>query len=169
MVLVEAGEQRAWPGQLMATFVCTYWLLERTRASYQRGIDLDISQVGIGLLRALLLFPILVGIGSTHWAALPVAAILAPLAPLLLGGVVADDPRELLPGSLWAAFRATSGYVRVAVVNALCLALTTAALWHHPEASGTWRALLATLGVTLAGTVVGIARRGAEHVPEDEA
>jgi hypothetical protein len=163
-----SGPDRTWPGQLAATFVCAYWLLERTRAAHQRGVDLDINQVGISLLRALFVFPLLAGVASGHWAGLPVAAILAPVAPLLLGAIVADDPRELAPGSLWAAFRATTGYFRLALVTAFSLAVTTTALWQFPEDSSLLRAALATLGATLAGTVVGIARRGAEHVPEDE-
>jgi len=155
-----------WPGVMFSSYACAFWLVERTRAAKTNTPDLDLTNVGPTLIRALFLLPIFAGLalGETD-VAVTVAVVLFPVMPLLLGAFAAEDWREWSPPALWTAFRATDGYFRYAFVSTLAMAAAVAALGAIDHAAA-WRAPVATLGVTVAGTLAGLARRSAEHVPE---
>lgn len=161
-----AGAHFPWPGRLMAGFAGTVWLVERARAARSRTADLDFVEMGGVLLRAGFLFPILAGMASGHWAAIPVGVVLAPVFPLVLGALVTETPlRELGPKDLLEAWGATAGYFRTMLWFALTLGLAVAAVgWD--EGPPLARAVVAALGATVAGTLAGLARRSAEHVPD---
>lgn len=155
-----------WPGRLLAGFVGTVWLVERARAARTRSADLDFVEMGGVLLRAAFLFPLLAGMAAGHWVALPVAIVLAPVFPLLLGALVTETPlKELGPKDLIAAWGATEGYLRTMLAFTLTLGLAVLAIgWD--EGPPLWRGVVAALGATVAGTLAGQARRSAEHVPD---
>jgi hypothetical protein len=160
------GAPFPWPGRLMAGFVGTVWLVERARAARSRTSDLDFVEIGGVLLRAGFLFPLLAGLASGHVAAIPVAIVLAPIFPLVLGALVTETPlSELGPRDLLAAWGATASYLRTMLWFALTLGLAIVAVgWD--DGPPLLRAVVATLGATSAGTLAGLARRSAEHVPD---
>lgn len=160
------GSPFPWPGRMLAGFACTVWLVERARAARARSTDLDLVEIGGVLLRAAFVFPLLAGLASGHWAALPVAVVLVPIFPLILGALVTETPvSELGPRDLLQAWGATAGYLRTMLWFALTLGLAIAAIgWD--DGPPLLRATVAALGVTAAGTLAGLARRSAEHVPE---
>ncbi|MCA8921649.1 MAG: hypothetical protein KDD82_07540 [Planctomycetes bacterium] len=154
------------PGRLLASFTATLWLIERTRAARSHTPDWDPIELGGSLFRALLVFPLLAGLSMnpSPWAYW-VAAGCTPLFPLLLGAYSSEDPRELSPANLVEAFRGTTGYLRITLVSALGMAAAIFALGYK-EGAVSWRAPLVALAITAVGTVVGLARRGAEHIPD---
>lgn len=162
------GAPFPWPGRLLAGFVGTVWLVERARAARARTVDLDFVEMGGVLLRAAFLFPLLAGLasGDALYVTIPVAVLLAPIFPLVLGALVTETPvRELGPKDLFAAWCATAGYFRTALWFTVTLGLAIAAVgW---DAGNPWlRGAVAALGATVAGTLAGQARRSAEHVPD---
>lgn len=154
------------PGRLLACFSATLWLIERTRAARSHTPDWDPIELGGSLFRALLVFPLLAGVsmGASTWAYVA-AACSAPVFPLLLGAYSSEDPRELYPQNLVFALRGTTGYLRVVLASAAGM---VAAVWAlgYAEGAASWRAAVVALAVTAVGTFVGLARRGAEHIPD---
>jgi hypothetical protein len=156
-----------WPGQIMASFVLTYCLIERTRTSRSEADEaFEIVETGATLFRAFMAFPIVAGLASGHWAALPVGLILAPIAPLVVGAYSNPDLRELHPRALLDAFWATPHYTRAVLFTALFLGAAVTAVYYS-EGNLAWRAPLAVFGTTLAGCTIGLSRRDAENTPED--
>ena len=101
---------------------------------------------------------------ESTWAYIA-AGCAAPVFPLLLGAYSSEDLRELYPNNLAFALRGTTGYTRVMLASAAGM---VAAVWAlgYAEGAASWRAGVVALAVTAVGTFVGLARRGAEHIPD---
>jgi hypothetical protein len=155
-----------WPGKIVAGFVACTWLLERARSARSQGSAIDIVAIGGVLLRALYLLPVLLGILTLHWAAIPASLLLALAGPLFLAALAGEEPlSDLSPRALLAAYSATDGYARYAALTTLGLAALLVPLGLDGE-DPLWRAAVIGLGAALAGTAAGLARRSAERTPE---
>lgn len=155
-----------WPPKIVAGFVACTWLVERARAARSHGTELDVMAIGGVLLRALYLLPVLLGLLTLHWAALPVGALLVLLGPLLLAALAGEQPLgDLHPRALFEAFVATDGYARFAALTTLGLAAVLVPLGLD-AADPLWRAPLIGVGAAVAGTAAGLSRRSAERTPE---
>lgn len=156
----------SWPPRIVAGFVASTWLIERARAARSAGTELDVVAIGGVLLRALYLLPVLLGLLTLHWAALPVGVLLALLGPSVLAALAGEEPlSDLRPGTLFEAFAATDGYARYAALTTLGLAAVLVPLGLDAE-DPLWRGPVIALGASISGTAAGLSRRSAERTPE---
>lgn len=161
------NEPFPWPGQAMATYVLGFCLLERTRSAREEAVQFNVLELGGTLWRTLIfIFPLLTALGSLPygetWEALLLIPPLVVLLPLLLGALATDCWGELTPRALFISYRETPNYTPTAVVSSLALVVSLAAIWAFPLENALPRALVAVAGATLAGAVIGCARRDAE-------
>ncbi len=162
-----------WTGQLAATFVLSFLLVEHARAAHEgeRGAigssgHFDPSAIGSTLLTSVCLVPLLAGVFASNpivGAAVGVPAAL--ILPGILGAVTCDRWDELVPSRIQSAILRTPSYLATALLASLSLALGLAAVWL-PEGFSLPRAAGATAFVALSGSLSGLMRRDAETMIE---
>lgn len=169
------GEKIPWSGQLLATYVLAFLLVEKARGAREGEGGLmgssgafDPSALGGSLAAAMLLLPILAGTFASN----PVPAVAAGvpfalLLPAVVGALSCDGWAELAPWRLAQAAWRSPEYARTTLWTVLALVLGLAPVWWL-DGSGVWRAPLAALGVGLAGCLAGLCRKDAESVRAED-
>ena len=168
------GAKIPWSGQLGATFVLSFLLVERARSAHegQGGLigssgAFDPSALGSSLFAAFMLLPVLSGaFASGPVTGLAAGLPLALLFPAVLGALVCDRWDEITPLRLKDAIVRSPGYLRTTFWVALAVAAALVPVWLV-DGSGMWRAPIAVVGMGLAGCLAGLMRRDAESLPED--
>jgi len=163
-------------GQLFASFVLTLLTIEHARgareghkASLETKGAFDPSVLGSSLLMALLLLPLYAGpFMGNPWVALAAGIPISLIFPAFLGALVTDSAEELSLSRLKQAVVESPHYLRTTIFSMACLLGGLAAVWLPVEEQAIWRAPLAVLGVTLAGTFSGLMRRDAETMIDED-
>jgi hypothetical protein len=166
------GDKVPWSGQLGATFVLAFLLVERARAAHEGRGGLmgssgafDPSALGSSLFSAALLLPVLAGMtASGPVVGLAAGVPFAFLFPAVLGALVCDGWQEMTPLRLKDAVVRSPGYLLTTFWVAVSLVLGLVPVWLL-DGSGAWRAPIAVLGIGLAGALAGLMRHDAETIP----
>ena len=124
-------EKIAWSGQLLATFILAFLLVEKARAAREGDGGLigssgafDPSALGGSLLSAFMLLPILSGtFGSDPVVGLIAGIPFGLLLPALVGALACEGWEELTPWRLFPAIWRSPGYARTTVWVALSVSL----------------------------------------------
>lgn len=167
-----------WPGQIMASFLLAFLTIEHARGAREgqkglldaRGGAFDPSMLGVSLAISLFLLPLYAGpfMGSP-WIAVLAGLPVTLLFPAFLGALATDSAEELGVSRIKQAIVESPHYLRTTLVSMWCLIGGLCAVWLPSDESPVWRAPLAVMGVTLAGTLCGLMRKDAETMIDDDA
>jgi hypothetical protein len=164
-----------WPGQLGATFVVAFLIVEHARAAREgeggkfgtSGV-FDPTVLGSTFVSAFCIFPILAGpFASEWWIGLCAGLPFALAFPALVGALVCDGFRELLPSNLKDAFLRSPNYAKTTLVVIVALCTALAPIWLLPDGAAGWRAPLCAFAAAFAGALIGLLRRDGETQLED--
>ncbi len=147
-------------GQLVGLLVLVWLAVSRASGVVKSGPPFVLVELGEVLLASLPFFGLLALVQLVGFAAVPVAAL---AAPLLLSAAASERPwGDLSPTSLFeVARRAPGSFVRALVWSLAALGPgLVAARWAPPLA--VWRPLALVAAFTLAGLAAGYLRREAE-------
>ncbi|HZU98437.1 MAG TPA: hypothetical protein VFF73_17145 [Planctomycetota bacterium] len=165
-----------WPGQLCASFVLAFLSIEHARGAREGGegaLDtrgaFDPSVLGTSLLMSFLLLPLYAGpFMSSLPLALGAGIPIAIIFPACMGALITDSIQELSPSHLKEALFQSPFYMRTMLLSMIALVGGLLAVWLPSEESPLWRAPLAVIGVTFASALIGLLRRDAETMIDDD-